>query len=229
MRLLLVGVLLLVACGGPVSIPDAGTSPDSGAGGGSGGGNGGGAGGGSGGGAGGGSGGGGGGAQPSSPVRINEIYVDRDLSGDRVEYVELIGPAGHPLAHLHLRLLGPNSNVIEDVPVTATDAGVIDSTGLWVIGGALAACNVDQQYGLNDWGMDNSSGAVELVLRSGATEVIDVVGYGALSTAEGPPVALPSGAGNSVGRRVGAADTNSTTADFCAQNDSCGAANNACM
>lgn len=162
-------------------------------------------------------------------MRINEVYVDVDLQGDRVEYVELKGPVGEPLAGLFLRLLRGDAGVLYDVAVTSNDAGVIDSTGLWVVGGALAACNTDQTYGLTSWGLDNSSGAVELVKRAGAPELIDVVGYGGLATNEGAPIGLPSDAGVSLGRKTSASESDVTTTDFCVQNFSCGAANNSCL
>lgn len=117
------------------------------------------------------------------------------------------------------------------VAVTANDAGVIGGTGTWVVGGSLANGRVDEQYSLNTWGLDNTSGGVQLVKRAGAPEIpeiIDTVGYGALTTIEGPPLTLPTAGGDSLGRRVLTADSNSNTADFCVQNNSCGAANSAC-
>lgn len=161
-------------------------------------------------------------------MRINEVYVDRDLSGDRVEYVELSGPIGEPLAGLFLKLLGPDGGTLYDLAVTADDAGLIGGTGTWVVGGSLANGRVDQQYSLNTWGLDNSSGGVQLVKRTGAPEIIDTLGYGGVNTIEGPPLTLPTVAGDSLGRRVLTADSNSNTADFCVQNDSCGAPNNVC-
>lgn len=163
-------------------------------------------------------------------MRINEIFVDRDLSGDRVEYVELTGPVGEPLSGLFLRLLGPDAGVLEDVAVTANDAGVIGATGTWVVGGISANGRVDQTYSVNTWGMDNTSGGVELVKRQdGGTELLDTVGYGALQTREGAPLTLPTSAANSLGRKPGSTDTDVNTADFCVQAQSGGAANTTCL
>lgn len=178
------------------------------------------------------------GPPPSSPVRINEVYVDRNFSGDRVEYVELSGPVGEPLGALSLRLIGRDGQILEDVRVTTSDAG-IHASGTWVVGAASASGRVDQTYSLANWGLDNDQGAVQLVKDGALPELIDVLGYGPAATpspgdppsatSEGSPAALPSAVDNSLGRRAGAVDTNDNSADFCIQASSGGAANGDCL
>lgn len=176
------------------------------------------------------------GPQPSSPVRINEIYVGRVGEGDNVEFVELRGPAGQPLYELGLRLIGPDGGVRYDLAVTRSDAGV-NPDGTFVVGGSLAS-NVDETYSIATWGLDGSKGAVQLVKRGATPELIDVLGYGGevgpassepFATSEGTPVMLPTQTGRSLGRVEGAADTNDNTADFCQQNASPGDLNDPCL
>lgn len=166
-------------------------------------------------------------------LRINEIYVDRDLSGDRVEFVELIGPAGDSLAGMHLRLIGEEGDVRYDVPVTTENASV-GANGLWTVGGSVVT-NVDERVGLASWGLDNTAGAVQLVTSENV--LLDVVGYGAhvnapptppTATSEGSVPPLTSGAGRSVGR-TGARDTGDNARDFCEQAMTPGAANGPCL
>lgn len=172
-------------------------------------------------------------APTSRAVRISEVYVERGGLGSQAEYVELRGPVGAPVDDLFVRVVASNG------AAQAFDVGLsgakIDATGTWVIGGALASCNVDRLVTTpQGWGLD-TKGAVQL-LRGGSNEVIDVVGWttdpdgGTVpqpaappkSTGEGLPFILPPSGALAFGRMVSGADTNDNRADFCSMAKTCG-------
>jgi hypothetical protein len=171
------------------------------------------------------------GATPTS-LRIDEIYVDLDLSGDAVEFVEIAGPPDTSLDGLHLRLIDPTGKVKYDVAITSGKK--LGSSGRWVVGGNrtdtfFTGGRLDQSVSIASWGLDNTAGAVQLV--SGTT-LLDVVGYGAKPAPPAtPPTAtyetdvapLPATVKNSLARR-GGVDTNDNAADFCAQSGNPGSA-----
>ncbi len=181
-------------------------------------------------------------AAPVTAVRVEEIYVDRDISGDAVEYVELRGPVGTSLETLHLRLVDSTGKVTGEVAISGAGA-IIPASGLWVVGGAsvskiFTAPHVDETVGISKWGLDNTAGSVQLVDVGATTTLLDVLGWGAAipapttapkATSEAAPRPLPTAVGHTLGRRPGAADSNDNTADFCEQNGTPGATNGACL
>jgi hypothetical protein len=169
-------------------------------------------------------------------LRIDEIYVDRDLSGDAVEFVEIAGPTDASLDGLHLRLIDAAGTVKYDVAITT--GAKIGSSGRWVVGGnrtdTYFTGRLDQSVGIASWGLDNTAGAVQLV--SGTT-LVDVIGYGAkVAGPSTPPTAtyetdaatLPSSAKQSLARK-GGLDTGNNVTDLCAQNGTPGSAGGACL
>jgi hypothetical protein len=169
-------------------------------------------------------------AATSASVRINEIYFDpTDITyGDGAEFVELRGAPGTPVDDLRLRILYGNTGVKYDVAV-GNAGDVIGPSGLWVVGGGsvfkvAGTYRVDHQVSLASWGLDGTSGSVQLV-RGAARDLVDVVGYGAAisppataptTTLEGAtPVPAPTMDKHAIGRKTGAADSNDNAADFC--------------
>jgi hypothetical protein len=181
----------------------------------------------------------------TGPVLINELYIDTILDGDGAEFVELRAAPGTPVDDLKLRIVYANGLVKYEV--SAGNAGdKVDANGLWVVGGANTfklnvGGHVDHLVNLASWGLD-ATGAVQLV--RGAT-LLDVVGYnadpdaGALpplatpptATAEGRLARVPDNSGASgstkrktLGRTMGAPDTNDNAFDFCTMEASPGLA-----
>lgn len=178
-------------------------------------------------------------AASSASVRINEVYVDRVVAGDKTEYVELAGAPGTPVGDLYLRLLDRDGNVDLDVNV-GKPGEQIGATGTWVIATSALPSRVDRSVSLASWGLD-VRGAVQLT-RGPSRALVDVVGFtndpdgGVVAppatdpkaTGEGMPYVLPPGT-TSFGRTAGAADTGDNRADFCTMNPSAGAANGPCL
>jgi hypothetical protein len=181
----------------------------------------------------------------TAPVLINELYVDTILDGDGAEFVELRAAPGTPVDDLKLRIVYANGLVKYEI--AAGNAGdTVDANGLWVVGGGSTfklnvGGHVDHIVGIASWGLD-AKGAVQLV--RGAT-LLDVVGYdanpdaGALpplatpptATAEGKLARVPDNSGASgstkrktLGRTMGAPDTNDNAFDFCTMEASPGLA-----
>jgi hypothetical protein len=171
----------------------------------------------------------------TNDVLINEIYVDNYLLGDGAELVELRIPPGTPIDDLRLRLVDRTGAVKYDVAV-ADPGQVVGPGGIWVVGGSQTFKlnvndHVDHVVDLNTWGLDNASGAVQVVR---GTTLLDVVGYstdadaGAIppattpptATVEGRPAIVPADNGTkfakrkSFGRRPGA-NSNDNRSDFC--------------
>lgn len=186
----------------------------------------------------------GGDAAPPGEVRIQEIFVDNDFLGDGSEYVELRGAPGTPVDDLRLRLVDRNGNVKYDVPA-GNPGEKIGTPGLWVVGGSqvfkvgVSPYRVDREVNVNNWGMDNTAGSVQLVRGN---TLVDVVGYSSdadagtipnassppVSTVEGKPALLPTTAKRAFGRKPLAADTNDNRADFCKMIASPGYSQQAC-
>ncbi len=175
-------------------------------------------------------------------LRIEEVYVDRNASGNAVELVELTGPAGLPLGTIHLRFVDSTGKVTGDVEISGATA-TMPAVGRWVVGGLdvktiFPAAVVDTNIGGAAWGLDDAAGSVQLVDTS-TTKLLDVLGYGAAipapttdptTTSEGSPkTPLPTDVGHTLGRRAGATDTGSNAADFCEQVGTPGAVNGACL
>ncbi|MBX3258396.1 MAG: hypothetical protein KF782_01680 [Labilithrix sp.] len=188
-------------------------------------------------------------ASAPAPVAINEIYVDIDGFGDGAEFVELRAEPGTPVHDLKLRLINAAGTV--RYVVSVGDPGdVVGATGFWVVGGNQTfrlgvVDRVDQVIGLNDWGLETSRGAVQLVRGA---ELLDVVGWstdpdaGAAPAPASPPTATVEGAvaavptirkttgqpARSFGRRADAPDTDDNRADFCSMPASPGYAQKPC-
>lgn len=178
-------------------------------------------------------------APTPSAARIHEVYLDRDLEGDKVEFIEISGPAGVALDALRLRVINPDGSVKLDLAVA--DAGAtMPANGLWVVGTSFTS-NVDKIYGIGAWGLPSDSGAIQLTRNDGILqELLDVVGYGALATApaaepkavvEGTVAAVPASGstGKTIGRKSVPGDTNANATDFCVMNATPGAANGGCL
>jgi len=188
-------------------------------------------------------------ASAASAARINEVYVDRALDGDAVEWVELSAAPGTTLTKLHLRALDETGKILFDLPVA--DAGaMVGTSGLWVIGGpsvslVASGAKVDKTYShiTDKWGLSNSVGTIQLIAREAAGAILlDVLGYGGTPTApateptktvEGAAAKLPpSGSGSrgqTIGRSVSSGDTDDNGADFCPMAGTPGAKNGACL
>lgn len=190
-------------------------------------------------------------AEAAAPVviAINEIYVDIDGFGDGAEFVELRAAAGTPVHDLRLRLINAAGTV--RYVVSVGDPGdVVGPTGLWVVGGNQTfrlgvTDRVDRTVGLNDWGLETSRGAVQLLRGA---DLLDVVGWstdpdgGAAPPPSSPPTATVEGAvaavptirktagqpARSFGRRADAPDTGDNRADFCSMPASPGFAQKPC-
>jgi hypothetical protein len=187
---------------------------------------------------------GGDGALPT--VKINEIFVDKNLSGDAVEWVELWAPPGTSLDNLKLRLIyRGDAGVKYEVDVapngTVLDAGARGS--YWVVGGqGVLQGNPNQVYSIAVWGLDEI-GSIQLVkLVNGVRVPIDVVGYGGVvppaaspptATSEGTPFTQGGNPNRSFGRKTNDAglpqDTGDNSADFCDMNTSFRNVNGPCQ
>ncbi|MBX3220543.1 MAG: hypothetical protein KF795_08500, partial [Labilithrix sp.] len=143
---------------------------------------------------------------------------------------------GTPVHDLRLRLIDGTGNVKYVVSV-GMPGDVVGGTGYWVVGGTLTfrlgvRDRVDRTVSLNDWGLETSRGAVQLVRGS---TLLDVVGWssdpgvGPVAEPSSPPKATVEGSvaaiptiqktsgkpAHSFGRRANAADTGDNRADFC--------------
>ena len=169
-------------------------------------------------------------ASSSEVVRINEVYVDRVVAGDKTEYVELRGPEGTRVDDLFLRLIDETGKASIDFDV-GTGGQTIGATGTWVIGTNALVGRVDRAVLLQHWGLE-TRGAVQL-RRGAAKTLIDVVAWtddpdgGGAPAGEGEPYLLPAGQ-TSFGRVAVAADTGDNRADFCTMAKTPGATNAAC-
>lgn len=172
-------------------------------------------------------------ALTSESVRINEVYVSRAGGGDQTEFVELRGTPGTVIDDLYLRAIDDTG--VETGEWKVSPAGTtIGSTGTYTFGGGIASGRIDQTVpAFDDWGLDNTKGAVQL--RRGTNKVlIDSVSWntdadGGTVMGEGKPFALSPTGTDSFGRRAPSfGDTNDNRADFCAMNQSAGADNGAC-
>lgn len=174
----------------------------------------------------------------ASAARIHEVYVDRNLEGDKVEFVEIAAPAGTPLDALWLRVFDKTGALVFNLRVA--DTGVtMKSSGYWVVGTSWTA--PDKTYSLTEWGLPNDGGSIQLNRLDGATNtLIDVVGYGTTPTStsasdpkklvEGTAATLPaSGSTNkTIGRKSVPGDTDDNATDFCVMTATPGAANGSC-
>jgi hypothetical protein len=182
---------------------------------------------------------------PAPLARIEEVYADRFLDGDKSEYVEIGAAAGTPLDALRLRLVDANGAVSYDVAVG--DAGAtMPSSGLWVVGAScwttsgFCPAHVDQTYSITTWGLSGDLGAVQLVKvdGAGAYELLDVVAWGGAPPApatpptkvvDGSPAPKSDARGHAIGRRPGVATSHDDAIDFCLMSSSAGAPNGACL
>lgn len=188
-------------------------------------------------------------AMPDAAVaafRIEEVGLDLDVDGANTEFVEITGEPGASLDDLAIRVIAADGTETSTYALSETAGTTMPSDGHWVIGGAVVT-GVDQIYAVaqDDWDLDGTAGAIQLLDTSGATPVLlDVVGYsfsgtavtaaGNLSapteTVEGSAENISTGAAsdNGIGRAAAAADTNDNAADFCLQAKTPGAANGTC-
>jgi len=175
----------------------------------------------------------------ASAAHIHEVYVDRNLEGDKVEFVEIAAPSGAPIDGLWLRVFDKTGAPVFNLRVA--DAGVkMKSSGYWVVGTSWVS--PDKTYSLSEWGLPNDGGSIQLNRLDGATNVlVDVVGFGTAPTSttasdpktlvEGTAAALPgSGSTNkTIGRKSVPGDTGNNATDFCVMTATPGAANGACL
>ena len=176
-------------------------------------------------------------------VKINEVFVDKNLSGDAVEWVELWAPAGTSLAGLRLRLIYPNDAGVKYELDVSQDGGTLTGN-YWVVGGILATGGTaDQEYSVSVWGLSDV-GAIQLVkFDNGTRTLLDVVGYGGnavpplpqapTATNETAPFNYGGNSARSFGRKVGdggiPVDTQDNSSDFCDMNRSFKGANGQCQ
>jgi hypothetical protein len=161
-------------------------------------------------------------------VKINEVFVDKNLSGDAVEWIELWAPQGTSLAGLRLRLIYAGDAGVKYEVDVSQDGGAM-AGNYWVVGGILATGGTaDQEYSIAVWGLSDV-GAIQLVkFDNGNRILLDTVGYGGVvpplpqpptATSEGNPFNYGGNAIRSFGRRVDDAglpvDTQNNAADFC--------------
>jgi len=162
-------------------------------------------------------------------IHITEIYVDVALQGDNVEWVAIAAAPGTPLDDLKLRHFKWESEtkpIVQKFDLAVAGSGtVMPSSGYWVVGGFWAPS--DQSYGISSWGLDSSSGMVQLY-RGSNQELLDAVGYGnakptdapsaPFMTMEGTAAALPPPGTEdfSIARR-GAGTWHDNSLDFCVQ------------
>ena len=192
-------------------------------------------------------------APNSAPVQINEIFVDNDALGDGAEFIELRAAPGTRADDLKLRIVYTNGLVTYEVTVGAAGE-TFNGNGLWVVGGPQVfkvgvPSHVDRQVSINDWGLDNERGTIQVVR---GTTLLDVVGYartpdsGALAPLALPPTATVEGKvatvpiaptttpaisrkHRSFGRKNAAADTGDNATDFCPMEASPGFVQKACL
>ncbi|MEB2323841.1 MAG: hypothetical protein OZ921_15115, partial [Sorangiineae bacterium] len=179
-----------------------------------------------------------------SGVFINELYVDRALQGDSVEWVEIAGPFQTALGGLrlrHYRFDDPGVTLVFDLPLG--DAGdQIPSSGLWTVGGLMSeAMNRTYAIGAPDhFGLDGTGGMLQLYRASDGV-LLDAVGYGTARSVDAPSAPtttmfgsaapLPAGGekNQSLARRPGAS-AHDNAADYCLQAPSANAPNgDACL
>ncbi len=170
-------------------------------------------------------------------ARIHEIYVDRALEGDKVEFVEISAPPNTPLDNLWLRHIDDKGVPVFELRVA--DAGAkMKASGLWVVGTSFVT--VDKAHPLSAWGLTGAGGSVQLLRKDIAMSLVDVVGYGGApaSTATAPTktiegsaasIAASGSTGKTIGRKSVPGDTDNNSADFCVMNATPGAANGACL
>jgi hypothetical protein len=171
-------------------------------------------------------------------ARIHEVYVDRNLEGDKVEFVEIAAPVGTPLENLWLRHIDDKGAAIFELRVA--DAGMkMKASGFWVVGTSFVTA-VDKTHPLTAWGLTNAGGSIQLLRKDIAMTVVDVVGYGTApataamdpkKTIEGTAAALPASGstGKTIGRKAVPGDTDNNSTDFCTMAATPGAANGACL
>jgi hypothetical protein len=183
-------------------------------------------------------------AATAAVPRIEELYSDRFLNGDKVDFVEITAPPGTPLDNLSLRLIDGTGKVTGDMRVAGTSV-TMPSGGVWVVGAScvgssVCPSHVDQTYSITTWGLASDLGAVQLLLDdgSGTRKLLDVVGWGGTpsapstaptTTVEGTPAPISDAAGHSIGRRPGAANGHDNGKDFCRMAESPGGPNGACL
>jgi hypothetical protein len=171
-------------------------------------------------------------ALSSADVRINEIFISQN-GGDQAEFIEIRGAVGTPIDDLFLRSIDDKGVTTGEWPVAAT-ATKLGATGTWTLGGGLASGRIDNTIpAFDDWGLDNTKGAV-LLLRGASKTVIDAVSWntdadGGTVMGEGKVFVLSTSGTSSFGRKPPSfGDTNDNLTDFCAMAQSAGATNTAC-
>lgn len=176
---------------------------------------------------------------PPGSVRIHEVYIDRNLEGDVVEFIEVSGAPGTSIGTLWIRALKADGSAYWKLRV-ADSGAKIGASGFWVIGTA-GITNVNKVYTLAQFGLDNGGGSIQLTDDAvSATTAIDTLGYGTVvamaatdpkPTTEGTAAALPASGstGKTIGRKTVPGDSNNNSADFCVMNATPGAANGSCL
>lgn len=171
-------------------------------------------------------------------ARVHEIYINRAVEGDKVEFVEIAAPPNTPLENLWLRHIDDKGAVVFDLPIA--DAGQkMHASGFWVVGTSFLL-KVDKTHPLASWGLTGAGGSVQLLRKDIADSVVDVVGYGGApaaatidpkKTIEGTAASIAAGGstGKTIGRKSIPGDTDNNSADFCVMNATPGAANGACL
>lgn len=163
---------------------------------------------------------------------INEVYVDRDLSGDKVEWIEIAGPPGAPLGGIRLRhyaYKGAGQPTVDKFDIAIAAAGaVMPASGKYTLGGLLSpAMKILSTSSPDSFGFDNTSGSIQLY-RESDTALLDALGYGAATPVDAPtapkttmfgsPAALPPNGETGQGlSRKSAAPSADNSVDFCVQ------------
>jgi len=177
--------------------------------------------------------------------RIEEVLVGVAVQPSTREFVEISGVPGVSLDGISIRVISADgtSPAKRTYALSMTAGTMVPADGRWVIGGALVT-GVDRILSItssgDDWDLDNTAGAIQLLRMGTPPMLVDVIGYGAAvtpdgslsaptTTAEGTPAALPTDAIESMGRRASSVDSDNNMADFCVQAESSGKANTACL
>lgn len=133
-------------------------------------------------------------------IYITEIYVDVALQGDDDEWVAIAAAPGTPIGELklrHFKWAGSSKPLVQKFDLQVAPAGTLmPSSGYWLVGGYSGP--TDQGYGIASWGLDSSSGSVQLY-RASTLELLDAVGYGDAEPAEAPSEPLVTMQGSAAG------------------------------
>lgn len=182
-----------------------------------------------------------GGSEPAITITyralINEIFVDRQVKGDKYEWVEILTTPGASMKGIKLRYYSVSGGAWKqqfDVAIGGDD-DVALANGTWSVGGILSPSKAAVSIASPDnWGM-SEAGALQLYdeLKS---ELLDVVAWGNVPSSNTPEwpwisgqgASIPFGSGDntiSLARKLDQ-NTGDNAADFCIQSTSANKPNN---